>query len=75
MKPYLIVCWDCHYPLGGLNNVKDSANSLEEAKEIANEILISDKTVSTYRTRILGKMGLKNNAELTIYAIRNDLLE
>lgn len=47
----------------------------KSVKEIANEILISDKTVSTYRTRILGKMGLKNNAELTIYAIRNDLLE
>lgn len=43
--------------------------------EIAEEIFISDKTVSTYRTRILEKMGMKKNAELTIYAIRNDLIE
>jgi len=43
--------------------------------EIAKEIFISDKTVSTYRTRILGKMGMKKNAELTIYAIKNNLIE
>ncbi len=43
--------------------------------EISKEIFISDKTVSTYRTRILEKMGLKKNAELTIYAIKNDLIE
>lgn len=44
-------------------------------KEIAQELLISDKTVSTYRTRLLEKTGLKNNAELTHYAIRNELIE
>ncbi len=43
--------------------------------EISKEIFISDKTVSTYRTRILEKMGMKKNAELTIYAIRNNLIE
>ncbi len=43
--------------------------------EIAKDIFISDKTVSTYRTRILQKMGIKNNAELTIYAIKNKLIE
>jgi two-component system, NarL family, invasion response regulator UvrY len=43
--------------------------------EIAKDIFISDKTVSTYRTRILEKMGLKKNAELTIYAIKNNLIE
>jgi two-component system, NarL family, invasion response regulator UvrY len=43
--------------------------------EIAKEIYISDKTVSTYRTRILQKMDLKKNAELTIYAIKNNLIE
>jgi len=43
--------------------------------EIANEIFISDKTVSTYRARILEKMGMKKNAELTIYAIKNNLIE
>ena len=43
--------------------------------EISKEIFISDKTVSTYRARILEKMGMKKNAELTIYAIRNNLIE
>ena len=44
-------------------------------KEIAGELFISDKTVSTYRMRLLEKMGMKNNAELTHYAINNDLIE
>lgn len=43
--------------------------------EIANELSISDKTVSTYRARILEKMGLKKNADLTLYAIKNGLIE
>ena len=43
--------------------------------EISKEIFISDKTVSTYRARILEKMGMKKNAELTIYAIKNNLIE
>jgi DNA-binding NarL/FixJ family response regulator len=43
--------------------------------EIAKEIFLSDKTVSTYRTRILEKMGLKKNAEMTMYAIKNNLIE
>ncbi|KAF0142545.1 MAG: DNA-binding response regulator [Stygiobacter sp. RIFOXYC12_FULL_38_8] len=44
-------------------------------KEIARELFLSDKTISTYRTRVLEKTGLKNNAELTHYAIKNDLIE
>jgi DNA-binding NarL/FixJ family response regulator len=43
--------------------------------EISKEIIISDKTVSTYRARILEKMNMKKNAELTIYAIKNNLIE
>jgi two-component system, NarL family, invasion response regulator UvrY len=43
--------------------------------EISKEIFISGKTVSTYRTRILNKMGMEKNAELTIYAIKNNLIE
>jgi DNA-binding NarL/FixJ family response regulator len=42
--------------------------------EIANELNISIKTVSTYRTRILEKMNLKTNADLTYYAIKNELV-
>ena len=43
--------------------------------EIANEIFISDKTVATYRARIMEKMQMTKNAELTIYALRNKLIE
>ncbi|TAL53121.1 MAG: response regulator transcription factor [Nanoarchaeota archaeon] len=43
--------------------------------EISKEIFISGKTVSTYRARILLKMGMKKNAELTMYAIKNNLIE
>ena len=47
----------------------------KSAAEIAAEIFISDKTVSTYRARIMEKMQMKKNAELTIYALRNKLIE
>lgn len=42
---------------------------------IADELNLSVKTVSTYRTRILDKMALKSNADLTYYAIKNGLIE
>lgn len=42
--------------------------------EIAEELFISIKTVSTYRARILEKMSFKNNADLTYYAIKNQLI-
>ncbi|HEY1327652.1 MAG TPA: response regulator transcription factor [Casimicrobiaceae bacterium] len=41
---------------------------------IAEELNLSIKTVSTYRTRILQKMAMKNNAELTYYAIKHGLV-
>jgi two-component system invasion response regulator UvrY len=44
-------------------------------KTIADELSLSVKTVSTYRTRILEKMRMKNNAELTHYSIQNRLVE
>lgn len=42
--------------------------------EIAQKISLSVKTISTYRARILEKMGMKTNAELTHYAIKNNLV-
>jgi len=42
--------------------------------DVARELTLSVKTVSTHRTRILKKMGMKNNAELTSYAVRNRLV-
>jgi DNA-binding NarL/FixJ family response regulator len=43
--------------------------------QIAQELTLSVKTVSTHRTRILRKMEMANNAELTHYAVRNHLVE
>lgn len=40
---------------------------------IAERLTLSVKTISTYRTRILIKMGMKNNAELTSYVVQNGL--
>jgi len=42
--------------------------------DIANELTLSPKTVSVYRARVLEKLGLANNSELTVYAIRNGLV-
>jgi two-component system invasion response regulator UvrY len=47
----------------------------KRVKEIAEELYLSVKTVSTYRARILEKMKLKNNAELMHYAIKHGLVE
>jgi DNA-binding NarL/FixJ family response regulator len=45
------------------------------ATEIAKELSLSVKTVSTHRSRILAKMHMKTNAELMHYAIRHRLVE
>ena len=43
--------------------------------EIAKELFLSDRTVSTYRARVLEKMNLKTNAELIRYALHNKLVD
>lgn len=43
--------------------------------EIAASLGLSDKTISTYRARLMEKMGMKTNAELTRYAIQNKLVD
>ena len=43
--------------------------------QIAEELSLSVKTVSTYRSRILEKMKMNNNAEITYYAIKNRLVD
>ncbi|HTP38808.1 MAG TPA: response regulator transcription factor [Steroidobacteraceae bacterium] len=43
--------------------------------EIAVELCISVKTVSTYRSRVLEKMNFKTNADLTSYALRNGMIQ
>ncbi len=47
----------------------------KSAEEIAEELTISIHTVYSYRNRILEKMHLKSNVELTQYAIQNKLIE
>ncbi len=42
--------------------------------DIAEELMLSPKTVSVYRARLLEKLKLTNNAELAVYAIRNELV-
>jgi two-component system, NarL family, invasion response regulator UvrY len=46
----------------------------KEVSEIAAELSLSPKTISTYRTRLLEKMKMKTNAELIQYAIQNGLV-
>ncbi|HSR50212.1 MAG TPA: response regulator transcription factor [Acidobacteriota bacterium] len=43
--------------------------------EIADELSLSIKTISTYRTRILEKMDLRNNVELARYALKHGLVD
>jgi two-component system, NarL family, invasion response regulator UvrY len=46
----------------------------QSVSEIAGELSLSVKTVSTYRTRVLEKMAFKSNADITSYALRNGLM-
>lgn len=43
--------------------------------EVAQELHLSVKTISTYRANVLEKMSMKNNAQLTFYAVENNLIK
>ena len=47
----------------------------KSSNEIADELALSVKTVSTHRARVLEKMGMKSNGELTHYAVQSKLVE
>ena len=49
--------------------------SNKSIKEIAGELFLSISTVNTYRSRILEKMNMKTDIEITHYAIYNNLIE
>jgi len=49
--------------------------SARTVSEIAKALSLSIKTISTHRSRILKKMGMKNNAQLIHYAIRHNLVD
>jgi two-component system invasion response regulator UvrY len=64
-------------PGGGALHASLSERELQTLKQlsaIAEELMLSPKTVSVYRARLLQKLKLSNNAELTVYAIRNELV-
>jgi DNA-binding NarL/FixJ family response regulator len=44
-------------------------------KEIADKLSLSPSTIATYRARLMEKLELKSNVELTQYAIRNNLVK
>ena len=46
----------------------------QSVSEVAEALCLSAKTISTYRARILEKMDMKKNAELTLYAVKNNLI-
>jgi DNA-binding NarL/FixJ family response regulator len=46
----------------------------KSVSDIADQMVLSVTTVSTYRARIMAKMNLKTNADLTLYAIENKLI-
>ena len=47
----------------------------ESVSDIAAILSLSVKTISTYRTRVMEKMNLQSNSDLTYYAMKNNLLE
>ena len=47
----------------------------KSSRETAKELFISEKTVGTHRLRIMKKMGMKKNSDLTFYAINNKLID
>ena len=47
----------------------------QTASQIAQELSLSIKTVSTYRTRLTEKMNLQTNSDLTYYALKNKLID
>lgn len=50
-------------------------SSGKRVKDIASSLSLSEKTVSTHRARILQKMNMQTNAQLTHYAIKNNLVD
>jgi two-component system invasion response regulator UvrY len=47
----------------------------QRLSDIATELNLSPKTVSVYRARVLEKLGMQSNADLTAYSLRNGLID
>jgi two-component system invasion response regulator UvrY len=48
--------------------------SRKTVSEVAEEMRLSVKTISTYRSRVLAKMGMRSNEDLAMYAAGNGLI-
>ena len=60
----------------GRQRIGDVALAVQDrVREIAEDYHLSTKTVDTYRARLLKKLNLRNNADLSRFAIRNGLVE
>jgi DNA-binding NarL/FixJ family response regulator len=57
------------------NQVLEQVASGKSNQEVAEALFISTKTVETHKANILGKLGLKNTAELVKYAIKNNIID
>ena len=86
VSPSLAEKWALDLELGGEKPIHESLSNREyqvmlmiasgkTLKEIVEELSLSVTTISTYRSRILKKMKLSNNAEIIYYAIKNGLVE
>ena len=58
-----------------LENVSFSVAKGETIGHMAVSMSLSVKTVSTYRTRVMEKVGLASNSDLTYYALKNGLIQ
>ena len=60
-----------------MNDSKSAVSRIASGKivtEIAEELSLSAKTISTYHSKVLEKLGVKNGAEIVQYALRNGLV-
>ena len=72
-----------HYRFCGQNSARDGSpvevaagsEGVEDSPGIGEELCLSVKTVSTYRGRVLTKLGLHSNADLVRYCLEHGLAE
>ena len=61
--------------LGLVDALEWYTSDFERRTEIASAYHINIKTVDTYRARLLKKLGLRNNADISRFAMQNQLIE
>jgi hypothetical protein len=61
--------------ISGVCGILNDITAVKKAQHQLRRLSGSIKTVDTYRARLLKKLGLRNNAELSRFAIQNQLIE